>query len=38
MKNKIKLDNTIDKRLDLLEQNSTPEIRKLLFKNSDVKK
>jgi vacuolar-type H+-ATPase subunit E/Vma4 len=37
MKNKIKLDNTLDKRLDLLQQTATPEIRKLLFKNSDLK-
>lgn len=35
MKSKIRVDNTLDKRLELLRQTSTPEIRKLLFKNSD---
>ena len=30
-KNKIRVDNTLDKRLELLRQSSTPEIRKLLF-------
>ncbi len=31
-KNKIKVDNTLDKRLELLKQSSTPVIRKILFK------
>ena len=30
-KSKIRVDNTLDKRLELLKQNATPEIRKLLF-------
>ena len=30
-KNKIRVDNTLDKRLELFRQNATPEIRKLLF-------
>ena len=30
-KSKIRVDNTLDKRLELLRQNATPEIRKLLF-------
>lgn len=35
MRSKIRVDNTLDKRLELLKQTATPEIRKLLFKNSD---
>jgi vacuolar-type H+-ATPase subunit E/Vma4 len=31
LKNKIRVDNTLDKRLELFRQNATPEIRKLLF-------
>ena len=27
----IRVDNTLDKRLELLRQNATPQIRKLLF-------
>ena len=39
MKNKIRVDNTLDKRLELFRQNATPEIRKLLFeKDSELKK
>jgi V-type H+-transporting ATPase subunit E len=34
-KSKIMVDNTLDKRLDLLKQSAIPEIRKLLFKNSN---
>ena len=30
-KSKIRVDNTLDKRLELLRQSATPEIRKLLF-------
>jgi len=30
-KSKIRVDNTLDKRLELLRQNATPQIRKLLF-------
>ena len=30
-KSKIRVDNTLDKRLELMRQNATPEIRKLLF-------
>ena len=30
-KSKIRVDNTLDKRLELFKQNATPEIRKLLF-------
>lgn len=33
MKSKIRVDNTLDKRLDLLRQSAIPEIRKLLFKD-----
>ena len=33
LKNKIRLDNTLDKRLELLKQRATPQIRELLFKN-----
>lgn len=33
MKSKIRVDNTIDKRLELLRQSAIPEIRKLLFKD-----
>lgn len=32
MKSRIRVDNTIDKRLDLLRQQAIPEIRRLLFK------
>jgi vacuolar-type H+-ATPase subunit E/Vma4 len=35
LKSKIRIDNTLDKRLELLKQTATPEIRRLLFKNSD---
>jgi len=35
LKSKILVDNTLDKRLDLLKQSAIPEIRKLLFKNSN---
>ena len=39
LKNKIRVDNTLDKRLELFRQNATPEIRKLLFeKDSELKK
>jgi vacuolar-type H+-ATPase subunit E/Vma4 len=34
-KSKIRVDNTLDKRLELLRQNSTPEIRKILFEKPD---
>lgn len=34
-KSKIMVDNTLDKRLDLLKQSAIPEIRKLLFKNTN---
>lgn len=34
-RSKIRIDNTLDKRLELLKQTATPEIRKLLFKNTD---
>ena len=30
-KSKIRVDNTLDKRLELFKQNATPEIRLLLF-------
>ena len=30
-KSKIRVDNTLDKRLELFRQNATPEIRNLLF-------
>ncbi len=33
MKSKIRVDNTLDKRLELLKQNAIPEIRKILFKD-----
>lgn len=33
MKSKIRVDNTIDKRLELLRQAAIPEIRSLLFKD-----
>ena len=33
-KSKIRVDNTLDKRLELMRQNATPEIRKLLFGQS----
>ena len=32
-KSKIRVDNTLDKRLDLLRQSAIPEIRKMLFKD-----
>lgn len=35
LKSKIRVDNTLDMRLDLLKQTATPEIRKLLFKNAE---
>ena len=38
MKSKIIVDNTLDKRLELFKQNSTPEIRKILFDNKEQKK
>ena len=31
MKSKIRVDNTLDKRLELLKQKATPQIRKILF-------
>ena len=34
-KSKIRVDNTLDKRLELLRQNSIPEIRKILFEKPD---
>ena len=38
-KSKIRVDNTLDKRLELFRQNATPEIRKLLFgKENELKK
>lgn len=33
MKNKIRVDNTLDKRLELLKQSAIPDIRKILFKD-----
>jgi len=33
MKSKIRVDNTLDKRLELLRQSAIPEIRKLLFRD-----
>ena len=33
MKSKIRVDNTLDKRLELLKQLAIPEIRRLLFKD-----
>jgi V-type H+-transporting ATPase subunit E len=33
MKSKIRVDNTLDKRLELLKQAAIPEIRKILFKD-----
>jgi len=30
-KRKIRVDNTLDKRLELLRQSATPEIRRILF-------
>lgn len=33
MKSKIRVDNTLDKRLELLKQSAIPEIRKILFKD-----
>ena len=38
MKSKIIVDNTLDKRLELFKQNSTPEIRKILFDKNEQKK
>ena len=37
-KSKIRVDNTLDKRLELLKQNATPEIRKLLFGQENEEK
>jgi vacuolar-type H+-ATPase subunit E/Vma4 len=34
MKSKIRVDNTLDKRLELLKQTATPKIRKNLFGDS----
>jgi V-type H+-transporting ATPase subunit E len=34
LKSRIRVDNTLNKRLELVKQQSTPEIRKLLFKNT----
>lgn len=31
LKSKIRVDNTLDKRIELIKQSSTPEIRKILF-------
>ena len=36
-KSKIRVDNTLDKRLELLRQNATPQIRKLLFGQEEKK-
>jgi len=33
MKNRIKIDNTLDKRLEVLKQSAIPEIRKICFGN-----
>ena len=38
MKSKIIVDKTLDKRLELFKQNSTPEIRKILFDKNEQKK
>ena len=35
LKSKIRVDNTLDMRLELMKQTATPEIRKLLFKNAE---
>lgn len=35
LKGKIRVDNTLDKRIDLLKQTATPEIKKLLFRSSN---
>jgi len=37
LKSKIRVDNTLDKRLELLKQTATPEIRKILFDNKNKK-
>lgn len=37
-RSKIRVDNTLDKRLELLKQGATPEIRNLLFEDGIVKK
>ena len=37
-KSKIRVDNTLDKRLELFKQNATPEIRKLLFGQENEEK
>lgn len=37
-KSKIRVDNTLDKRLELLKQNATPEIRAMLFGDAVEKK
>ena len=31
MKNRIKIDNTLDRRIELLKQTAIPQIRKMLF-------
>ena len=36
-KSKIRVDNTLDKRLELFRQNATPEIRNLLFGKEEQK-
>ena len=36
-KSKIRVDNTLDKRLELLKQNAIPQIRKLLFGQEEKK-
>ena len=36
-KSKIRVDNTLDKRLELFRQNATPEIRNLLFGQEEQK-
>lgn len=33
MKNRIKIDNTLDKRLEILKQSAIPEIRRQLFEH-----
>ena len=34
LKSKIRVDNTLDKRLELLRLSATPEIRKILFEQA----
>lgn len=35
LRSKIRVDNTLDKRLELLKTAAIPEIRKILFKDSN---